>query len=422
MPSPDPFLARDILARVGEAGQPPEVGIEHLNVGNESLLTVLDREYLEPIARDRRGSSFKLVQAYFGGGKTHFLYVVRARAWARGFASAVVELSPDECPFDDPVRIYRAVAGQMTWPPRDPGIPPVRGLEHTLRSALEDRIEAAGREATEAWIGTDVRRAPVDAPSFRSAVVAFLRAVLSGDEALEDLAGAWLRGEEISPGDLRAHGVRETLARESGFRFLRSLCQCLQALGAPGLLLCFDEADRTLSLPPRRRRAVADNLRALIDLTGREALPGLLCLYAVPPEFLRTVVVEYPALQQRLEGPAILSERSPQATLIDLERLDLPPARLLAAIGERILALFEVARSAGLDPDLQRRNLDALAEEVARSSFEVAHRRSFVKAAVELLHRQVAEQRLLSPADLKELTRQEAQVLPLGALDGFEAF
>jgi hypothetical protein len=167
---------------------------------------------------------------------------------------------------------------------------------------------------------------------------------------------------------------------------------------------------------------VADNLRALIDLTGREALPGLLCLYAVPPEFLRTVVVEYPALQQRLEGPAILSERSPQATLIDLERLDLPPARLLAAIGMRILDLFEIARAPGLDHDLQRRNLEALAEEVARSSFEVAHRRSFVKAAVELLHRQAEEQRPLGPPDLRELTRQQADVVPLGALDGFEEF
>jgi hypothetical protein len=50
MSAPDPALARQILQRVGEIGQPPEVGVEHLNVGNESLLRVLDREYLEPIA------------------------------------------------------------------------------------------------------------------------------------------------------------------------------------------------------------------------------------------------------------------------------------------------------------------------------------------------------------------------------------
>ena len=58
-----PALAGRILARIGESGQPPEVGVEHLNVGNESLLGVLDSEYLEPISATRRGSTFKLVQA-----------------------------------------------------------------------------------------------------------------------------------------------------------------------------------------------------------------------------------------------------------------------------------------------------------------------------------------------------------------------
>ena len=39
-----PGLARAILGRVGEIGQPPEVGVEFLNVGNDSLLDVLEEE------------------------------------------------------------------------------------------------------------------------------------------------------------------------------------------------------------------------------------------------------------------------------------------------------------------------------------------------------------------------------------------
>ena len=77
LPSPSPALARAILQRVGEIGQPPEVGIEYLNVGNERVLGILEREYIRPIAETGRGSSFKLVQAYFGGGKTHFLMCLR---------------------------------------------------------------------------------------------------------------------------------------------------------------------------------------------------------------------------------------------------------------------------------------------------------------------------------------------------------
>lgn len=421
-PELSPALARDILARLGEAGQPPEVGITWVNVGNRTLLQVLDTHYLAPMARDGRGSSFKLVQAYFGGGKTHFLYCVRDLAWRHGFASAIVGLSPDECPFDDPVRIYEAVARELSWAPADPLVPPARGIESALRTAMEERLATADPATVRTWLDEAVRRTPVDAPSYRSAVVGYCRAVVDGDGHTEELLASWLRGEQVGPAEVREHRVREALSRSTAFRFLRTLCQLLPALGAPGLVLAFDELDRNLSLPTRRRQAVADNLRQLIDLCGREALPGLLCLYAAPPEFMRHVVSEYPALQQRLESPSVLSERSPQAAIIDLERLDLDDAALLAAIGERLLEVFEVAWSPGLDRTLQRDNLGTLAREVQQSSFEVAHRRAYVKAAVELLHRQAREERPVSRTEARELAGRGGEVVDLRKAAEWEVF
>ncbi len=420
---PDAELARHILQRVGESGQPPERGIEHLNVGNEGLLSVLEREYLDPIARTGRGSSFKLVQAYYGGGKTHFLTVVRQLAWRRGMAAAVVGLSPQECPFDDAVRIYGAVARELTWPPADPAVLPARGIEHALRTAVETRLDEVGEDALLLWLERDFRRLPVDSTSYRRAVRAYARAVITDDPDVEEVAGAWLRGDSVGRDEARALGIRELLDRSNGFRFLRSLVQVLQHLGAPGMLLAFDELDRVLSLPSRRRRAVADNLRELIDLCGREALPGLLILYAVPPEFMREVVQEYPALQQRLEGPSTLSERSPQAAIIDLEHLDFSDQELLYRIGRRLLDLVEIARGVSLDPRVQEANLRGLAERLARQSFEVGHRRTFVKAAVEMLHDQAVEERLLSPDEVETLAGGEAaiHVLP-GADTDFEEF
>lgn len=420
--TPSPALARQILQRVGEIGQPPEVGLQFLNVGNQTLLRVLDREYLQPIAESGRGSSFKLVQAYFGGGKTHFLMCVRELAWKRGFASAVIGLSPDECPFDDPLRIYQSVARELAWAPADPLVPPARGIEHALRTALDERVAQVGADEMRTWLKRDLRRLPIDSPSYRSAVQALLEAMLDDDVEAEELASAWLRGEPVTVTEIRHLRVREAMTRVNGFRMLRSLCQVLQALGAPGTLLCFDELDRNLSLPPRRRRAVADHLRQLIDLCGREALPGLLCLYAAPPEFMRHVVTEYPALQQRLEGPSALSERSPQAAVIDLERLDLGSEELLVRIGLRLLDLFRIGRDPDLDVDLQERNLRALAEEVLAGSFEVAHRRAFVKSAVDLLHRQSGEQRPVTHGELGELAGHGGQVVMLRADDGFEDF
>lgn len=420
--SVEPAIARHILQRVGEYGQPPELGIEHLNVGTETLLQILDDEYLVPIADLGRGSAFKLVQSYFGGGKTHFQQCVRQRAWRRGLCAATVGLSPQECPFDDPVLIYQGVARELTWPPVSPSAPPSRGVEHTLRIALEERREAMGDVALLQWLEEDLRRYPVDAPSFRAAVVAFGRALVASDHDTEELVAGWLRGEAVPAREIAHLGIREAIRRDNGFRMLRSLCQVLQALGGKGLLLCFDELDRNLSLPPRRRRAVADNLRELIDLCGREALPGLLCLYAVPPEFMRHVVTEYPALQQRLQGPSSLSRRSPQAAVIDLEALDLSDEDLLVAIGGRLLDLFEVARDVRLDHDLQGQNLRALAREVLEGSFEVAHRRAFVKAAVDLLYGQSDDEHAATLDELRTLSGRGGEEGPLAGAAEFEEF
>lgn len=414
-----PDLARQILARVGESGQPPEVGVEHLNVGNESLLDVLTTEYIEPISRTRRGSSFKLVQAYYGGGKTHFLLCVRQRAFAHGMFAALVALSPEETPFDDPLRIYQAVAREVAAPPRDPGQPPERGIDQALRIVLEERFEPMTVEDRLAWVRGTLRRLPVDAPACRAAVVAFAEALIGGDAAREDLAAAWLRGEAVTEAEARGLGIREGLTRQTAFRVLRSLCQILQGIGVPGIFLAFDEADRTLSVSSRRKKAIADNLRQLIDHCGQEHLPGLLCLYAVPPEFMRDVVVEYPALQQRLEGPSVLTIRSPQAAIIDLEQVDLEPAALLLAIGRRLMDLFEVARGARWDRRLEEQNLRILVEQILSTSFEVAHRRAFVKAAVDLLQQQLTAPRTLAASEVQVIASRGASALQLMDDDDF---
>jgi hypothetical protein len=172
---------------------------------------------------------------------------------------------------------------------------------------------------------------------------------------------------------------------------LRALTQMVVGLGLPGTVLLFDEVDRTLSVSPKRAQVIGDNLRQVVDLCGRHQLPNTLFMYAVPPEFMRNVVPDYPALYQRLKSPVPLSVRSPQAVLIDLEKLDLAPTELLSQIGERLIGVFEEARGVELQTELQTSNADLLAEVCAGAFFEVNHRRLFVKTWVDLLHRQAAD-------------------------------
>lgn len=382
-------LANHIIERLAEGGQPPELGINFINVGNESYLEVLRHEYFERLLRG--GSSFKLVEGYFGGGKTHFLYCVKEMAWAHGFAASLVELSPGECPYDDPLRVYQAVVRGLCMAPSPGELHPARGFSDLLANRAEDLVHQHGREAALGFLSRNLRRTPCESHSFRQAVVAFMRAEIEGNEPACTLLSAWLSGEPVSAGMTRDHGVFEAMSRSNAFTMLRSLTQMASALGIPGVVLLFDEVDRNMSVGARRIRAIGDNLRQVIDLCGRSQLPGTLFLYAVPPEFLRNVVPEYPALYQRLKSPIPLSVRSPQAPVIDLQQLDLQPEALLSAMGERILAVFQRARDVVFDETLQRENIATLARTCVQGEFELNHRRLFVKLWTDALFRQLVE-------------------------------
>lgn len=417
--APSVAEALHILARMGEAGQPPEHGIRHVNVGNEVFLEVLRVEYLDRLLAQSRGSAFKLVQGYYGGGKTHFLYCVRDMAWTKGFLTALVSLSPQECPYEDPYLVYRAVAGHVASPPVETGQEPTRGLPDVLRDFAEETLEPLSREERDRWFRRTASRIPVDSHSYRRAAAEFLRCVVEEDREGEAVLEAWLRGDPVPRGELRRFGLYETIEKSNAFQALRSLCQVLVGYGYPGLVLMFDEVDRNLSLSNRRIQALGDNLRQVIDLCGASQLPGVLFLYAVPPEFLRLVVPEYPALDQRLRSPLPMSRHSPQAALIDLEQLSLEPAALLEGIGSKLLDLFALAH--GWEPTMaiQQGNLQALARASARFSFEIGHRRLFVKTWVAFLHQQRLRGESWLSDEAAEALLSQGFAAPAGGGDDF---
>ncbi|MGD8269564.1 MAG: DUF2791 family P-loop domain-containing protein [Desulfobacterales bacterium] len=401
-----PELARHIIQRVGESGQPPEQGITHLNVGNESYLRILDEEYLTRLKHNPRGSSFKLVQGYYGGGKTHFLYCVRDLAWKHGFLTSLVNLSPRECPYDDPVKVYAAVAINLTSPPLDDGVEPTRSLTDLLRDLADDRRTAMGAQRAMTWIQQTAARVSTESHSFRKAATAFMASYLQGDVDREAILEPWLLGEPVPQSDTRPLGVFEAIESSTGFKMLRSLSQVISGYGLPGIALLFDEVDRNLSLTSRKMLAVGDNLRQVIDLCGQARLPSTLFLYAVPPEFLRNVVPDYPALDQRLKSPVPLCERSPQAAVIDLEHLDMDPVALLTGIGERLQSIFETATGWRADAAIQAHNRALIASTMVAYTFEVSHRRLFVKTYVDFLYRQRTEQqRQIMPQEANEIVQ-----------------
>ena len=406
----DRIQARRILAQMGENGKPPELGISHVNAGNESYLRVIDSDYIQDLICAMEGSSFKLVQGTYGAGKTHFLFCVRDLAWRRGLLTAFVTISPKECPFNRPLAVYRAIA-QRIERPYAAGGEQTRGLDDLIRLSLEDRVANEGLDEARAWVDA-IARAPLTRHSFRDAVVGFARAVLDRDEAATRRLGAWLRGEDVSLGDAKLAGLYEVPANDNGFGMLRSLVQLVPRLGWQGCVLLLDEAERRLTPDDKPTKALSetvDHLRELIDLCGRAELPRTLVLYAVTPAFTEHVLPLYPALQQRLGAPIqFLGANNPKAPVIDLEALDLEPRKLLLDIGRRLAGVARQAYDWAPSDKLVEGNLERLAAVITEEQLEVGHRRFFVRLWVRLLDQlRLGKAKLLTVEDMRALVHDE---------------
>lgn len=416
-------LALSIIDRMGQTGQPPARGALEVNVGTQPLLDLLREEYLVPIRELSRVSAFKLVQAPFGGGKTHFLHCLREVAWAERFVTALVSVSAQELPCDDPVLVYQGVAQRLEAPPADPLEEGEIGVDALLRREVEQRLDASPASEVLAWLADDFSHARVDSHAVRRGAELLMQGVIEHNAELVRLMAAFLRGEDVDAGELRPHGIREALGPSTGFRFLRSLAQIGRALGLPGIVLLFDEMDRVMALPLKRRKAVGDTVRQVIDQCGQATLPGLLWVYAVPPEFMTNVVPEYPALEQRLKGVTRFGKLSPQSPLIDLDHLSMATPALLDGIGQRLLSVYEAAYGVTLDREAALHNVGSLAREMAERQLESGGRRDFVKRVVELLttqHR--GGQHKLGTDDVRRLAAGAAPPVAASLHDDEEIF
>ncbi|HJZ85567.1 MAG TPA: BREX system ATP-binding domain-containing protein [Polyangia bacterium] len=407
-----PRLARKILNQMGENGKPPELGVSHVNVGNETYLHLIEKVYIEDLVQKADGSSFKLVQGTYGAGKTHFLFCVRDLAWHRNLLSAFVTISPKECALTKPLTVYQAVARTIELARQSEDDDPVRGLDDILRLRAEQTLAQDGRDQARRWIDASLGRAPIDRHSFRQALVRYLHAVMEGAEDASRRLAAWLRGEAVPLEEAKLDGVYEAPSNENGFAMLRSLVQAAHRLGYAGSLLLFDEGERRLSLEATRSRSTSDaidQLRELVDLCGRSELPRTLILYAVTPAFTQEILPVYPALQQRLGSPIqYLSPHNPKAPLIDLEALDLDPPRLLEAVGERLAHVARVAYDFAPPKRVVTGNLQKLVSTVTEEQLEVSHRRLFVKTWIRLLDDlRIGGLRVLAPDEIEGLVRDE---------------
>jgi hypothetical protein len=135
-------------------------------------------------------------------------------------------------------------------------------------------------------------------------------------------------------------------------------------------------------------------------------------MYAVPPDFIKSIVPKYQALDQRIKAPNYFSRSNPFSPQINLDHLDIPDAELLVQIGNRLLPIFEIAYDTKLTPEIQSQNINTLSEAARRAYLDMSHRRLFIKALITEWYRQMEEGEQQFSAEYAEaLIRGQYQAL-----------
>ena len=372
--------ARRVVQTVGSAGQPPVWGAGLFTDGFDKTLKVLDDEFLRDYLL-HGGSVFKLVVGHYGGGKTHFLYLLRELAWKQDYVVAYVSLTPEETPFHRLDLVYRAIAGAVAYAPPDripnPGL---LALLKTVVARWREQVPDGSPEVLETMARDATRE--LDSLNYQRAMTSALKALIAGDEETALDLVQWLGAEGYDRNVHRQHGILSGIDRSTALTSIRCLARFVRQAGYAGLVVLFDEAERLPSLSGRQKEFMLSNLRELIDESARGTVPGLFMAYAIPDfRFFDGKTGVYEAVKQRTS--TMFDFYNPSGVSIRLEQMNTELLPHLRAIGTKLWKIYEIAYGCELPEDEAAKAVDVIARATESERFgDVSYRRVFVQSAV----------------------------------------
>lgn len=414
--------AEEILDCMGASGQPPEHGLEFVTVGLDKYLQIIENEYFRRFMKEAGGSAFRLIQGSYGSGKTHFLHCVRSMAQRLGFLTCSVNLTPQECPYEDALRVYQAAFSKISLCCSADGPLFPDGAEETEENGPAGnelitvsgfagilRLAASRKDDGGAGLAASFDAIPVENYTFRRVCQRFIEACRCGRSDEEEALEMWLSGRTCGGNELLHRlGIFDVITTNNAFPVLLSMVNILTGIGFPGVVFLFDEVDiHVASAGAKRLRAIGDTLRQIIDLCASSRLPRVLFFYAVPPDFMNSDVPNYPALQQRLARPLSMSLSSPQSVVIDLEGSSENGRVFFKELGLRLIRVAELAWDWNIeDPAALEANLDIFAGFMDNEVFTGGYR-TFVKFWIDILRSQHIEgQSPITEDGLRELLQE----------------
>ena len=302
-------IAAQILSDL-KTGKPPHEYVGEIHVGYDALLNYF-RQKLDEI-REFGTSDVKFVNADYGGGKSHFLDLIRLLAFERDFVVSRVELNQTDTPFD---KLDKVIQSMM----RNVATAEFRknGLEQVLRKWARDSRSIPERSLHDSLDALSM-------PQLRLKLIAYARAYNSGAGDPMGMAELmkWFRGEEARSKTFPS--VRE---------YLHDLTQFFRLIGYGGFVIMLDEAESISTMTRGARGEVAnENIRQIID--NDRGTEGFYFVFASTPTFFAAPpggnprrgdpvsIYSYPALRRRVENMlGLMDPFSPESVIVELPKL-----------------------------------------------------------------------------------------------------
>ncbi len=187
-----------------------------------------------------RGSPrVRFLDAAYGAGKTHSLWLLAEAAFQQNFAVSFVTLSPGSCPLHSMLAVYGAILnGIHTAGSRDQ-----RGLQRLLDRWMEI-VQRDGPAVAQ----NHIRQL---APYFVTALAEYAGARVNPirpNYSRQTLLLDYLSGKRTSLRDLRSLEIDYEITDENALATLKDVTRLVRQLGFRGLCIFLDEAESVLSL------------------------------------------------------------------------------------------------------------------------------------------------------------------------------
>ncbi len=388
---------RDAWRTLAAHGTPPASAIAARvlpawSVGLDGWLDRIANAQLRDFCR--RNSHFKLAVAPYGGGKTHFLLALGARAAAENWAVCYLQCKA-HVTVGDWFGLYEQVAKAILLPGVErAGVRPIvqaaldqmrkRAAKAPLPDAALDEMIAAVREDN--WPHS----------SFGRVMAAALHHLRDPDAQPEEGEAAldWLHGNIAKETlhvlrRLHLQPLRAADRARHGQELFYSAAKFLPKAGVHGLVLLLDEMEVTFNARGKALEKILVSMRTMLDAPDNrmDRIPLFGVFAAIPDVWSEIITKRYEALKQRFQVFDPFHRGNDDAAQIDLGELG-KQIDILQAMGQKLLELGVRAHGWNFDLSRQRNNLSKLANVTNQRHSEVHARRLFVKTWCSLLSEQ----------------------------------